>query len=423
MDANRLVVLCGAGLSIPPPSSLMTAVQVANTCYDRYRPIEVLPAAMRAQIDQLAGHFYATHQFESVFLESLVPWDELTGEPNKGHAAISDFLISRGLAAVLSANFDMLIEQWASIRKVDLQGALDGVEAMALAAKMSPLLKFHGCMTKGRKKTLWTMGQLAEAEIARTIQHCTEWMRLFLPGKDLLIVGFWTDWGYLNRVLAEALNTIAFGSVTVVDPDMNANLQNKAPELWATLSPGPHFKHFDKSGADALEELRVEYSKVWLRRFFTLAEPLLAGEGKACPERDVAIDCEDLYNARRDGEGVPYNRAARTKAPAPSASQAACVHHLLLDGGATRDGAWYLKDGQRIRVVNGAGQAMNSVRGCYKEPPAAVQPDIVVCAGAQDLSVPGNLISAGDDKSIIRPSGGGTARWMTFEQARRELGI
>jgi hypothetical protein len=401
----------------------MTAERVANACYDRYRPIEELPAAMRTQIDQLAGHFYATHQFESVFLESLVPWDELTGEPNKGHAAISDLLISRGLAAALSANFDMLIEQWAWIRKVDLQGALDGVEAMALATKMSPLLKFHGCMTKGRKRTLWTTGQLAEAEIARTIQHCTDWMRLFLPGKDLLIVGFWTDWGYLNRVLAEALNTIAFGSVTVVDPDMSANLQNKAPELWATLSPGPHFKHFDKSGADTLDELRVEYSKLWLRRFFALAEPLLTNEGKACPERDLAIDCEDLYNARRDGEGVPYNRAARTKAPAPSASQAAFAHHLLLDGGATRDGAWYLKDARRIRVVNGVGQAMNSVRGCYKEPPAAAQPDIVVCAGAQDLSVPGNLISAGNDKSIIRPSGGGTARWMTLEQARRELGI
>jgi hypothetical protein len=258
IEANRLVVLCGAGLSIPPPSSLMTAERVANACYDKYRSIEELPASMRTQIDQLAGHFYATQQFESVFLQSLVPWDELTGEPNKGHAAISDLLISRGLAAALSANFDMLIEQWAWSRKVDLQGALDGVEAMALATEMSPLLKFHGCMTKGRKKTLWTAGQLAEAEIAQTIQHCTDWMRLFLPGKDLLIVGFWTDWGYLNRVLAEALNTIAFGSVTVVDPDLSANLQNKAPELWATLSPGPHFKHFEKSGADVLEELRVE---------------------------------------------------------------------------------------------------------------------------------------------------------------------
>lgn len=423
IEASNLVVLCGAGLSIPPPSSLMTAEGVANACYDKYRPIEELPGAMRKQIDQLAGHFYAAQQFESVFLGTLVPWGELTGEPNKGHAAVSDLLISRGVAATLSANFDMLIEQWAWSRKVDLQGALDGVEAMALATAMSPLLKFHGCMTKGRKKTLWTTGQLAEAGIAQTIQRCTDWMRLFLPGKDLLIVGFWTDWGYLNSVLTQALNTIAFGSVTVVDPDSSANLQAKAPELWATLSPGPHFKHFDKSGADALEELRVEYSKVWLKRFLGLAAPLLTDEGKPCPERDLALNCDELYNARLDGEGEPYNRAARTKAPAPSASQAAFAHHLLLNAGATREGAWYLKDERRIRVVNGVGQAMNSVRGRYKESPATTQPHIVVCAGAQDLSVPGNLIGAGDNKNIVRPSGGGTARWITLEQAREELGI
>jgi hypothetical protein len=332
-------------------------------------------------------------------------------------------LITRGLAAALSANFDMLIEQWAWSRKADLRGALDGLEAIALATEMSPLLKFHGCMMKGRKKTLWTTGQLAETEIAQTIQSCTDWMRLHLPHKDLLIVGFWTDWGYLNRVLITAVNTIAFGSVTVVDPDTSANLQNKAPELWATLSPGPNFKHFDKSGVDALEELRIEYSKVWLKRFLALAEPLLTDQGKACPERVLALDCEDLYNARRDGEGVPYNHAARTKTPAPSASEAAFAHHLLIDSGATRDGAWYLKNGRRIRIVNGAGQAMNSVRGRYKEPPAAPQSDVVVCAGAQDWSVPGNLISAGDDKSIVRPSGGGTARWITLEQARGEIGI
>ena len=31
---------------------------------------------------------------------------------------------------------------------------------------------------------------------------------------------------------------------------------------------------------------------------------------------------------------------------------------------------------------------MNSVRQRYNEPPAAAQPDIVVCAGAMDLAVP-----------------------------------
>lgn len=53
-------------------------------------------------------------------------------------------------------------------------------------------------------------------------------MRLQLPGKDLLVVGFWTDWGYLNDVVADALDAGALTSVTVIDPAGSAALQAKA---------------------------------------------------------------------------------------------------------------------------------------------------------------------------------------------------
>jgi hypothetical protein len=74
-------------------------------------------------------------------------------------------------------------------------------------------------------------------------------------------------------------------------------------------------------------------------------------------------------------------------------------------------------------VVHGAGQALHTVRERYTEPPGSPQPDIVVCAGSQVPAVKGKLISSGTGSSIVRPSGGGTARWMTLEQARGELGI
>src|ERR1019366_10101367 len=89
IEANRLVLLCGAGLSIPPPSNLMSAVGVSRVCYDKYQHITVLPPAMREGIDQLAGHFHGTHEFESVFIGNLVPWHALVGEPNPAHAAVS----------------------------------------------------------------------------------------------------------------------------------------------------------------------------------------------------------------------------------------------------------------------------------------------------------------------------------------------
>jgi hypothetical protein len=74
----------------------MSAVQVSRTCYDKYQPILALPPAMRDDIDQLAGHFYDTGEFESVFIGTLVPWDDLAGEPNPGHAAVVIFLVFWG---------------------------------------------------------------------------------------------------------------------------------------------------------------------------------------------------------------------------------------------------------------------------------------------------------------------------------------
>jgi hypothetical protein len=424
IEANRLVLLCGAGLSIPPPSDLMSAIRVSQECYERYRHIKVLPAAMRDDIGKLAGHFYGTAEFESVFIGSLVPWNELVGQPNDGHAAVADFLVSRAATAALSANFDTLIEQWAQQRKIAMRGALDGHEAREFSNDTSPLVKFHGCHFRDRKKTLWTDGQLAEPTVADRVATCSKWMELELPGKDLLVVGFWTDWGYLNDVLANALNVNAFGSVTVVNPETSAALQAKAPSLWARLNGNANpLQHLQASGADALTELRVAFSKGWIRKFYALGKPLLEADGKTYSAIEPDMNCEDLYNSRCDAEGLPYNRAARMKQPPPQSGAAAFFHLLLVGEGAAREGAQYTHKGKRIRVVQGAGQALNTVRQGYRESAALPQPDFVVCAGALDLATPGRIISSGAGASIVRPAVGGSAQWMTLEKARGELGI
>jgi hypothetical protein len=427
IEADRLVLLCGAGLSMPPPSNLMSAVRVSRACYDKYRPIAVLPAALRDDIDALAGHFHARGEFPTVFL-SLVPWGDLVGEPNAGHAAVADFLICGATAAALSANFDPLIEQWANGRKIALRGALDGHEAVNFSDTPSPLLKFHGCLSRNREQTLWTQGQLKDAAVTERVLSCTDWMRVHLPGKDLLVAGFWTDWGYLNSALAAALNTQPFGSVTVVDPLDDVTLQGKAPELWARLTmSGIQFQHIQASGEEVLEEVRVGFSKVWGRRFFELARPLMEAEGKVFPPRMAdtleTLECEDLYNLRRDGEGVPYNRAARSRTPVPESGPAALAHTLLIEAGGARDGGWYIHGGQRVRIVHGSGQVLSTVRERYKEPPTLPEADIIICAGALDPAVPGSLISSGTGKSVVRPAAGGRSRWLTLEQARVELGV
>jgi len=193
IETNSLVFLCGAGLSIPTPSDLPSAIKVAQNCYDTWLPIEALDPALRDNVDLLAGHFYSRGDFERVFIK-LVPWNDLVSLPNKGHAAIADLLISRGAHAALSANFDTMIERWAEERKIAMRGALTGQEAVVFADNTNPLIKFHGCLQRDRERTLWTQNQLTEPVIQARVTSCSQWLQLNLPGKHIVVVGFWTDW-------------------------------------------------------------------------------------------------------------------------------------------------------------------------------------------------------------------------------------
>ena len=128
IESNGLVLLCGAGLSVSAPSRLMSAIGVSRACYDKYQAIEPLELALRDNIDNLAGHFHQAGTFDRLFINSLVPWDELTGQPNAGHAAVGDFLLSGAAAFALSTNFDAMIEQWCQSLKAEFGGAQSTLE-------------------------------------------------------------------------------------------------------------------------------------------------------------------------------------------------------------------------------------------------------------------------------------------------------
>jgi hypothetical protein len=177
------------------------------------------------------------------------------------------------------------------------------------------------------------------------------------------------------------------------------------------------------SGADALEELRAAFSKVWAKKFYALGKTMLEAEGKPYSAIDPVMSSEDFYSFRQDAEGIPYHRAAKLKAPSAGAAAAAFLHLLLIEAKAVRRGSWYEYGGKLIRVVQGAGEAISTVRERYREPPAALQPDIVVCAGALDIPVPGHLIASGAGASVVRPGAGGSIPWLTLDQARGELTI
>jgi hypothetical protein len=403
----------------------MSAVGVARHCYDKYSAVELLPANMREDIDALAGHFFHQGMF-GYFIERLVPWGSLAGEPNAGHAAVADFLLTGASYASLTANFDMMVEQWCYRRKVPLRGALDGVQANAYSADTRPLVKFHGCMTLDRENTLWTKPQINIDPAVERIASCRAWMQQHLPQKDLLIVGFWTDWGYLNEVLTELLNGQDPATVTVIDFSQTDALEEKAPELWAILSGLPGFTHIQMSSDEALAELRTEFSKVWVRRLLQKGRPLYEDWVGACADHHLAcpdLGPDELYDIRRDAEGASYMNAARSREPADEAGQVAFARMVLHDAGAEINGPWFRHQDRSIRVVNGRGRALSMVQQDYDEPPSASAADIVICANAFNGGLPGNLVRGSGDRRITRQSRGGASQWMTFDEAQQALGI
>ena len=406
------------------PSNLPSAAWVSRRCFDARCPIETLNPSLREHVDQLAAFFHQRGDLETTFIP-LVPWNELVGPPNQGHAAVADLLISRAANAALSANFDPIIEHWAQEHKVAMRGALNAQEAVTFP-ESSPLIKFHGCTQRSRESTLWTQGQLTDPSVQARVASCTDWMNVHLPGKHLVVVGFWTDWPHLNDAFANAFTIRQARAVTVIDPLPVLGLQSKAPLLWERLNNlSSSFEHIQSSGADALEELRTAFSKAWVRKFYAMGQGLIdadadSGQGAVMPSVD-ALSGEELFNLRRDAEGVPYNRAAKIKEPASNAATAAAMYLMLLDAGAVQQGAVLQHNGLSIRVVNGAGRGIAQVKEEYVEPFIA-QSDVVVCTGI-DLGVPGRVIPTGQGASTVRPAHGGTSRWITFEQARTEFNL
>lgn len=427
MDAGRLVVLCGAGLSMAPPSRLPSARNVAEMCFDVYQ-VRVDPhidPALRHDLEALAEYFVGLNTLKPQFIENLVPWDEFERPSNPGHAAIADFLITKAAVAGLSSNYDQLIERCAWGYGADFRGSLNGDEATTCAQSQAPFLKFHGCSQRDRGSTVWARSQLDDPIISERISNNKVWMAANLRQKDLLVVGFWSDWDYLNQIISDALQGIDPLSVTVVDLSSAAELEQKAPGLWALAhQPQVTFTHVQESGSDALNELRRAFSESYLRQVLAAGRvPFEAAAGVACEQAwlDVSgLDAESLYGWRRDAEGVPAGRPAKLRRPG-NAEALGYFHLLLRCAGAVQQSQGYTLNGNHVRIINGAGRILSSLASHFVEAPATSSADIFVAVGATDLGVPANVVRSGSPGNIVRPATRG--KWLTSEQGQEELGV
>lgn len=409
------------------PSSLPSAVSVAHKCHDKYRKTvdPTFDPALRDHLENMAEHFAGQGTLKTTFIRRLVPWSDFVRPPNPGHKALGDFLVCRAVFAVLSANYDALIEIPARENGADVQIALDGDQANVHSTTQSPLLKFHGCAQCDRDHTVWTKSQLTDDEvIAERIERTARWMEANLREKDILLVGFWSDWSYLNSIIESAFEKVTPLSVFVVDPAEPDELKERAPKLWKVAnSDGVSFSHIKKSGSDVLNELRRWFSAMYIRQVLLFGQESFEQQtGVECDPTwfDTSLSEEDQYRWRRDAEGRAPLRPPKRKRP--ERNEVLGFFHLLLrQAGATITAEGYSLNGQSIRVVDGSKRMLSSLQQELIEPPAAAVSGLVVCVGSEDLGLPGNIVRSGEPGSILRP--GQDSLFVTHQTAREMLGI
>lgn len=421
---DSLVVFCGAGLSMAAPSSLPSAAALAESCVDNYSAQFgiPLPAELDTDLEQIAQHFWSQGSFQQTFINRVVPWQEFRSQPNSGHDAIADFLGCGIIHAAVSTNYDTLIETAADrLGEPAFEACLDGDEA-AVSRRHKPLLKLHGCYRRQRSATVWCTDQVKAPPLQQRIAASGDWLRANLRQKDLIFVGFWSDWAYLNKILETCVSRIEPRTVVLVDPANPIELEAKAPTLWNLHTNGAVvFHHVSQSGSDFLDELRREYSINFMGRLLAASEStytaLCAGASPPKHDFDTTLTATEYYELRRDLTGAPAGTITRAKDPAEHMYMAGAAILFLKQAGAVTNGSYMQLNETSIRVVQANGP-LSLAKRKYSESVAspASEPEIVVCAGAfDDGGVPPNVARGTPSTTIVRPSSG--SEWVTLQAA------
>jgi len=422
---GRLALLCGAGLSMAPPSSLPGAAALAAKAKQIYdaqygHGRDPLPAGVAEQ----AEFFFRRGELATVYFRRLIDPNAFAGQPNPGHHAIADLLLVRGIQTAVTTNVDTLIETAGQLLLGHVGIGIDGRGVAALAPDIAPLLKIHGCRTCDPDHMVWAPGQIEVEPVAGRIRSSEQWLTVRLLDRDLLIVGYWTDWDYLNNVLERTLGAIRPARVVVVDRDPG-KLAIKAPALYALGQRATGAFHYvSASGSDFLERLRLEFSKSFVRQV------LHAGANAYQEQTGVAalpawtepadLDNEMLWRVRRDLEGRTPDQPALDRKP-PDEALLGLTLLQLRAGGAVADGSYWSLHGRRVRVVRALNQPLHRVKVAFeRETAPTVAPEIIIAVGAEAQMVPSNIVRGETSPTIAR---GDASKWMTRSEAVQELGL
>jgi NAD-dependent SIR2 family protein deacetylase len=421
IENDRLVLFCGAGLSMAVPSRVPSAVALAGFCKQKYeREIgATLPGNFATDLEAQAEHFATNDQLVQTFIRRLIPREPFRRDPNAGHFAIADFLSSEVVDFVLSTNVDRLVEVAAEdLGEPQAYVALDGLEAN-LARAHRPHIKLHGCLYRDEANTIWCKSQLDKEPVRERLTELQTWIGARLQGRDVVFLGFWSDWAYLNAVFESSVTSIENALVVIVNPSNDANLEAKAKGLWDwSARPGITRRIVRESASDFLAELRKLMWINFVNRLLRQSETTFVQLGGSAQDgryeiASDALNTDEAYRLRLDACGIPYRKAARQKRPDVHMNKLGVVQLGLLARGAQLEGNQFVLNEQRIRVLNGQGQLLGVIKGAYADEPAQFpRVDLMICVGATDDGNMPQSVVRGDSSAgtTVRATGG--AKWQ-----------
>jgi len=411
-----------------PPSQVPSAVALAQGCATAYEQQsgEVLHPDCHRSIELLADHFAQRGQLEGIFLGRVIRAAGLAPfvrGPNLGHEALGDFLACGAIELNISTNVDVLTEMAAESIGEPLSGvAVTRAEAVTGTQPHRPHVKLHGCFRRSIPETLWCLEQLSRLPFDQRIHDFTQWLPNALLGRDLVFVGFWSDWAYLNQVLEAVVGQAMPNLVVLVNPSNHLDLRAKAAGLWDLAHREPtEFVHAQQSGADFLDELRRGFSVRFMKRMLNSSTPFFQAEFGHVPRSFPAFEGltgPSLYQWRRDSTCTPPELVVRQKEPDSSMHRLGVMHLELHEAGARIEEDAYLHLGKRVRLVQGAGRYLSDVQNDFTHTSAVNgADDIVICVGAQDTSpLPLDIIR--DPGNVNVANRGGSGVWLTDDAAR-----
>ncbi len=408
------------------PSKLPSAWELAQSAKAKYtaqwggtRP------PLPDDIDKQADYFFARNELQTIYLSTLIDKHAFAARPNEGHDTIADLMLSKAVQAVVTTNVDELIEHAGHTIYGQIESAIDGISIAAFSPETVPLLKIHGCRRIDWLNTIWCTGQLPFNPVKDRVTTGATWIQNKFVNRDILIIGYWTDWDYLNSVVDSALNAVNPSRVIVVNSADAATFPEKAKSLYDLGTRATNgFYHVQVSGTEFLAGLRRMFSQRFIRIVLQSGKEDFEDQRGTPPNaawlEPATADNVSLWLMRRDLLGCRPNAPAESSTP-PTEPLLGLTLLELQAAGATAEGPCWRLNGSLIRVLRTPNQLLHKAEAMYDGDLApVVASDFVVAVGAQSTALPPSIARGGGTASIARTSG---STWLSYGDAKAEFGL